>query len=175
MMRPYIIYAETDNIVVSSGCCEERFFADMLQQFPGCLIAEGVAEAGTVYDPVTKTSSPSAKPIEALRMEAKTRISLRRDAAMSDNVLCHGRQWQADANSVDLLNKAISLAGAGLPLPTVWRDADNGNMLINNIDDLLAIAAAIQIQVQEAYAKSWALKEQVSAATTKEELDAIVW
>lgn len=72
-------------------------------------------------------------------------------------------------------NKAISLAGLGLPLPAVWRDADNNDMAVTGIMDLLQIAGAMAYQTQTAYGISWTLKAQVDAATTAAELEAVVW
>jgi len=64
-------------------------------------------------------------------------------------------------------------AQAGLPLPTEWRDADNSNMSISTLADLLAIAGAIGAQTQAAYAWSWATKAAIDTATTTAELAAI--
>lgn len=106
--------------------------------------------------------------------ESKVRtVEHTREVKRYVNISALGREWQADANSQDLLGKAISLATAGLPLPTVWRDADNSNMPINSINDLLAIAGAMAVQTQAAYAWSWAKKAEIEAATTVEELAAI--
>ncbi len=105
----------------------------------------------------------------------KAEIEQRRDAACFSNVSSLGRAWQADTRSQDLLNKAISLAGLGLPLPSVWRDAANNDMDVNSITDLLQIAGAMAYQTQKAYGISWTLKAQVDAATTTEEIEAITW
>jgi len=91
------------------------------------------------------------------------------------NVAALGYVWQADMASQDLLNKAIMLASNGLPLPSVWRTVDNYDMPITSINDLLAIAGAIGVQTQTAYSTSWTLKAQVDAATTVEEVAAVVW
>ena len=101
-------------------------------------------------------------------------IERNRDAQRYANVTAHTRQWQADANSQDLLSKTINLAQAGLPLPTVWRDADNSNMPISSINDLLAIAGGMAAQTQAAYAWSWAKKAEIEAASTVEELAAML-
>lgn len=102
-------------------------------------------------------------------------IELARDAACLVNVAAHLRQWQADKRSQELLAQAITLASAGLPLPTVWRDADNSNMPITTLGDLLQIAGAIALQTQSAYAQSWLKKSQITAAATIAELEAIIW
>jgi hypothetical protein len=106
-------------------------------------------------------------------------IEAARDAARFANVTATvggvSHQWQADSNSVDLLNGAISLAQAGLPLPSAWRSFDNANVPISAIADLLAIAGAIAAQTQSAYAKSWTLKAQIVSATTVAAVQAVIW
>jgi len=105
----------------------------------------------------------------------KLQINQMRDTVCYAPVQALGHTWQADMRSQDLLNKAISLASLGLPLPTVWRDADNVGMPITSIADLLAIAGAIALQTQAAYELSWSLKAQVDAATNLEEVEMVQW
>ena len=96
-----------------------------------------------------------------------------RDAACVANVAAHGRIWQADARSQALLGQAITLASAGLPLPAYWRDYENSDMTIGSVADLLAIAGAIAMQVQSAYARSWERKSRVVDANTLDVVDVV--
>jgi hypothetical protein len=102
----------------------------------------------------------------------KRQIEADRDAAATANVTVNDHVWQADKRSQDLLGQAIALAQAGLPLPPVWRDADNNDMPVTSIADLLAIAGAIAAQVQTAYQTAWARKAAVDAAKTLDEIEA---
>lgn len=102
----------------------------------------------------------------------KRQIEAEREAQCVRSVTVNGHTWQADKRSQELLGQAISLAQAGGALPPVWRDADNNDMPVTSIADLLAIAGAIAQQVQTAYATSWARKAAVDAATTIEEVGA---
>lgn len=119
--------------------------------------------------------SPEAQAsiLDGKKTLARSLVEQNRDAKCRANVTAHTRQWQADSVSQDLLNKAITLAQAGLPLPTEWRDADNSNLTISTIADLLAIAGAIGAQTQAAYAWSWSTKAAIDAATTAAALAAI--
>ncbi|TCS72094.1 uncharacterized protein DUF4376 [Sulfuritortus calidifontis] len=110
--------------------------------------------------------------LDAAKAAKRERINAERDAKCVADVTVHDRRWQADKRSQELLAQAVSLAQAGLPLPAVWRDADNNDMPVTSIADLLAIAGAIAQQVQAAYAESWARKAAVDAATTIEEVEA---
>lgn len=116
---------------------------------------------------------------EALLAEARQRkiaeIEAERDAACFANVSALGYTWQADKRSQDLLGQEINLAGMGLPLTPVWRDADNNNMAVSSVDDLLAIAAAIKAQTLAAYAHSWELKALVDAAEDVAALHEVAW
>lgn len=114
---------------------------------------------------------------DALLAEAKAakkrQIEAERDVACEQPVTALGRTWDADKRSQELLASAITLAQAGAPLPTVWRDYGNDNMSVTGIADLLAISGVIAQQVQAAYATSWARKAAVDAATTIEEVNAV--
>lgn len=115
-----------------------------------------------------------AHPLAALaelKIAKKRQIEADRDAEAMASVSALGHLWQADMRSQDLLAKAITLAQAGLPLPPIWRDADNNDVPIASLADLLAIAGAIGQQTQQAYARSWARKAAVDAATTPEEVE----
>jgi len=123
---------------------------------------------------VTDPERVAAK-LSAAKEEKETEIESARDAACVVNVTAHDRTWQADGRSQGLLGDAITLAQAGVPLPPVWRDADNNDMAITDIAQLVAIAGAIAQQTQTAYAVSWQLKAQVKKAGDIEQLAQIRW
>lgn len=129
---------------------------------------DGSAVIGT-YD-----TQPVVVDMSVERDKAKQRVDHQRSIDSTALVMAHNKYWQADTNSQALLSSAISLAQAGLPLPTVWRDASNTDMPISSIADLLAIAGAIAQQVQTAYSTSWTRKAAIDAATTPEAIDLIV-
>lgn len=110
--------------------------------------------------------------LEAAKATKKRQIEEDRDAQCVADVAALGHTWQADKRSQELLAQAITLAQAGLPLPPVWRAANNADVPITSIADLLAISGAIAQQVQTAYTTSWARKAAVDAATTIEEVEA---
>jgi hypothetical protein len=106
-----------------------------------------------------------------LKAAKKRQIEADRDAAAVQDVQALGRTWQADKRSQELLASAITIANAGGPLPAVWRDADNNDIPVTELAQLLAIAGAIAAQTQAAYAESWARKAAVDAATTDAEVE----
>lgn len=110
--------------------------------------------------------------LDEIKAAKKRRIEAERDAEAFAPCQALGRTWDADARSRELLAAAITLAQAGGPLPAVWRDAENNNMPVTSLADLLAIAGAIAQQTQAAYARSWQRKAAVDAAKTAEEVEA---
>lgn len=121
------------------------------------------------------TDPTAVLPLADLKLAKKAAIEQWRDIERYKDVTAQGRQWQADERSQDLLNKAITLATAGLPLPAAWRDAGNNDMPITALADLLEIAGVIAAQTQTAYTTSWALKAAVDAANAPAAVDAVGW
>lgn len=140
-------------------------------------------DSGILYEQVKAGAFGAAAPFQpddaAVLNEAKaarrSAINAARDAASQADVTVAGKAWQADARSQQMLASAITLGGAGLPLPASWRARDNSNMAVASLADLLPIAAAIAAQTQAAYEKSWALKAQIDAATTTAQVGAVQW
>lgn len=130
--------------------------------------------AETIYpDRVELTWTAQERPLQEVKSAKLAQIIKDRDTQRYANVSAWGRNWQADQTSQDLLNGAINLAGHGVPLPAVWRDADNADMLISNLTDLLVIAGVMVAQTQQAYSTSWQRKKAVEIATTVEEVEAV--
>ena len=114
-------------------------------------------------------------PLAEVKAAKLAQLEQARDAETVKDVSALGTTWQADERSQKLLSAAITLATVGAPLPPVWRDADNNDLTITEIAQLVAIAGAMAVQTQAAYTKSWALKAQVNSASTSAEVDAVVW
>lgn len=112
--------------------------------------------------------------LSEIKIAKLQQIEVDRDDACLQDVTALGHQWQCDKRSQELLNGAVTLAAAGGPLPTTWRTSDNINIAIDNIGMLLAIAGAMAVQTQTAYQVSWTLKAAVEAASTSEEVDAVM-
>ena len=136
------------------------------QEIPACDLRQCEYLGEAALDPHPDALLDEAKAAKKRQIEAE------RDAACEQPVTALGRTWDADKRSQELLASAITLAQAGAPLPTVWRDHDNDNMPVSGLDDLLAIAAAMAQQTQAAYARSWQRKAAVDAAETAEEVEA---
>lgn len=138
-------------------------------------VTEGVPELfNGVYHRSWVISDLSAEVIAEQTVGQKTLLLSQtvqlRDSMRYANVTAHNRQWQADPDSKGLLSDAILLAQNGKSLPSVWRDANNENMPINSIQDLLAIAEAIFAQTEAALAWSWGKKDEIKEGKDVSEL-----
>jgi hypothetical protein len=124
---------------------------------------------GEVFPP----NALSSPPLVVLKSAKLAQIEQDRNTACYANVNVHGRPWQADPRSQSLIATAILLANIGVPLPASWRDANNNNMNLTNVSQLVQIAGAIAGQTEAAYALSWVRKAALEAATTDEEVNAV--
>lgn len=111
--------------------------------------------------------------LDAVKAAKRYQINVERDQQMTAHVRAMGYTWQADMRSRDLLNAAINLAQAGMPLPQVWRTADNVDVPITALSQLLEIAGAMAQQTQAAYSRSWQRKAALEAAATPEEVGVV--
>lgn len=111
--------------------------------------------------------------IEAARKVKLDIIVKERNVECESTISAHGRPWQADKRSTELLNNAITMASVGGMLPPVWRDANNSDMQITSLADLVAIATSIQQNVQLAYTRSWARKMVLQQASSLEDIVSI--
>ena len=167
--------------VVKSGVVENLLVVAAtdtatIEHFGGVLVPVGErVEIGWTYDGVVFAAPVKVVTLEELKAAKLSEIKAARDTHCFANVTALGHSWQADKRNQDLLGSAITLAQSGLPLPLVWRTADNVNVPISSISDLLAIAGEIAARTQAAYATSWALKAQVAAAASIEQVQAVVW
>lgn len=154
---------------------------DGVSQFPGPMPwtqGDAYIAKEAVYTASHQARMNPPKTLTQIADGKRAEIERARDAACVANVTALGRTWQADSRSSTLLGQAITLAQAGLPLPPVWRDANNGDMPVGSLADLLAIGGVIAAQVQAAYSHSWTLKAQVDAAVAANDataIAAVVW
>ena len=141
-----------------------------------CIGVLSAAAEVTIFLPGDETSQewqalhPPPDHIAEAKTAKRAQITTERDAACVAPVQALGHTWQADEGSQALLNKAVTLAVAALPLPEVWRDIDNVDMPITNISQLLAIGGAMAAATQAAYTAAFARKDALAAAETLEEI-----
>lgn len=139
------------------------------------LISTGTSTPAIGWGYAAGVFTPPTTDLAQAKADKLVQIEQWRDTAIGQDVVVGGVAYQADARSQSLLGQAITLAQAGLPLPSVWRAADNTDTTITSLMQLLEIAGAMALQVQSAYARSWQLKGAVDAATTTTEVEDVTW
>lgn len=117
--------------------------------------------------------------LDSFKADKKQKIEEWRDIARCSDVVVEiggvFHTWQADKVSKDLIGDTINLvSNNAATIPPVWRTIDNINVAVT-LADLKSIASAMATQTNNAYIHSWQLKSLVDAATTKAQLEAIVW
>ncbi len=92
--------------------------------------------------------------------------------AIEEPIVYNDNTFQADLDSQKVLSQIIAVAPDDFEID--WLDIDN-NVVHLKLDDLKAAAGLILVRGQEMFAKKVALKKQLEEATTKDEINKIVW
>lgn len=111
--------------------------------------------------------------VEQTRQDKLSQFNSYRNFYMDQPVVHNDVLFDADSTARDRLTQAIVMHGATGYLPPVWIKYDNTGYPIATIDDLVAIAEAVQNAFAARYYEMIALRDSVNAATTLEQLDAI--
>ncbi|MDD3965339.1 MAG: DUF4376 domain-containing protein [Candidatus Moranbacteria bacterium] len=85
-----------------------------------------------------------------------------------------GSTFDSDAISQNRITGAVALAQLSTGFVVDWTLADNSTRTLNQID-MLHVGAALGEHVQTQFAKGQVLRAQIDAATTKAEVEAVVW
>jgi len=85
-----------------------------------------------------------------------------------------GSKFDSDAISQNRITGAVSLAMMSPEFTIGWTLFDNTVRTLNQTD-MLQVGAALGAHVATQFAKGVILREQINAATTSEEVEAVVW
>ena len=125
------------------------------------------------------TPSPSlSAPEEALEAfaEVSAWAKAKREGAIASTVLFNGTNFDCDRVSIQNLLGIVVAVSAGIPLPAgfVWRSADNVNVPMT-VPNLIALGGLMLGNVNAAYAKAWAIKDNFRKTNPKQTADKLVW
>lgn len=103
-------------------------------------------------------------------------INMYRERVLASGVVYNGYQFDSDALSVQRLTAVATAVNAGIPLPAgfTWRSAANVDVPMTG-QDIIALLATMMGRADEVYKTSWAKKQQIEAATTQAEVEAVTW
>lgn len=119
-----------------------------------------------------------ALPIADARAQAWDRIKAARNGAEFGTFTWNGLVFDGDSESQRRIQGAAQLAAmaiaANVPWSIAWTLADNTTITMSAAD-MIAAGTSLAVSVAGAHNVARALRTQIDAATTQEELDAIVW
>lgn len=117
-----------------------------------------------------------ARPLDTLKAAWRLRITAERDRAIAGGA--DTPSGRVDTDEVSIRNilgayqSAVAALMAGEPIALNWRMADN-SLVALAASDVIAVGNAVMAHTQAAYARSWALKDALEAATTEAEVVAL--
>ncbi len=134
-------------------------------------VIAGVDEQGLMI-----LASFDAPTLDQVKKKKMAQISDRCLIAIDSGFVHGGRRFDSDLISRTNIIGTAAGVQAGVPLPEgfTWRTSDNENVPMDG-SGVIALGAALLQHVNQSYAASWQLKEQIEAATTPEEVEAINW
>jgi hypothetical protein len=165
--------------IIEDGVVTNVIVVDDLDVIPGLIDGEGAA-IGDLWDGETFIK-PDAAPVDlaALKVAKNAEINRWRDEANATSFPYAGKLIAVDFVSYkDIMVTAgnISLFGTFPPdWPGGWKAMDNTYIAMPTIDDFKAMYAAMTQRGLNNFTHSQALKAAKDAATTPEEVAAIVW
>lgn len=113
--------------------------------------------------------------LAALKEEAKTRITIARDMDENNGFEAYGKTIDSDARSIARINTAVQSAQAiGESFVIEWTCADNSTITLDYAQ-MVCMPVLMAQAGSLLHEKARALKAQIDAATTPEEINAVQW
>lgn len=147
-------------------------------------VVEGVPELvdgnwQQVFSVVARSPQEIAERLEAAKLAKNNQINSWRLEANRGTFEHGGAAFACDELSrsdTDGITSFVSLYGVMPPgWPGAWKAKDNSFFPITSVADWKSFVASMVAQGNANFAKAQALKAQLAAATTREQLDSIVW
>lgn len=153
---------------------------DMLEADLGADLPEYTALIATVRAAIhAPTPEEVAARLVAAKASKNLQINLWRAAANQSYFTYAGKQIACDALSrsdIDAVAGSISLTGAfPAGFPGAWKAMDNTYLMLPDVNAFKALYASMTLQGTANFARSHELKATLAAATTVEQVNAIVW
>lgn len=112
--------------------------------------------------------------LENKRPGALDKLSAYKNWYLEQPVALNGQNFDADEQARNRLTQALVINGATGYLPPVWIDADNQPYPIATLADLAAIIQVVSETFAARFYETSTVRSAILAATTLEELDAII-
>ena len=153
---------------------------DMLEADLGADLPEYAALIATVRAAIhVPIPEEVAAQLVAVKTAKNLQINEWRAQANQSHFTHTGKQIACDALSrsdIDAVANAIALTGSyPAGFPGAWKAMDNSYIMLPTVDDFKAMFASMTLQGTINFGHSQDLKTALAAATTVEQIDAIVW
>ena len=130
-------------------------------------------------DGITEVVPPSVEQqtLDQAKEHRKRALNSEREILLdSATVEYNSVTYDADSRSIDNINGTLTAIQAGITVaePITWRAADNTNQSLTHAQ-LTELAGLMFANVQSVYQTSWDKKAAVDAASTVEDVQAVVW
>ncbi len=189
---------DSNQIVTACGMCRVEATTADFAHIPGTLcfpapsnvqvggrIADGAFEPRPdspstwhVFDPVAFAWVLPNNYLDEAKDAAKDRINREWKAAEQRPFPAYGKTFDADDKAIQRILGAAQAAAVakqlGQPMSIEWTCADNST-LIMDADMLVAIPVILAQAADALHQRARALKAQIAAATTLEQIDSVIW
>lgn len=119
------------------------------------------------FDFVSKQWTIAGRLLDQLKTDKKQEVNSIRSSLSKAPILYQGARYDADAQAISNISSVLLLGGNGT---ITWRDYDNINHDLS-IADLHGLANAIKDRNSVLYTTSWAIKSDIDALVTIQEVD----
>lgn len=111
--------------------------------------------------------------IEDVKVDKWNQINVYREVVLNRGLWYLGYLWNTDERSRANITGVTAGLAAGIPLPSdfTWRDMNNNNVPFTPTNTVTLAGLTMQY-VNLVYNASWAMKTEVDAMTSVEEIDA---
>lgn len=166
-----------DNRVIRSGECPPEDLAR--QAGEGETLYEGLSPQGTAPNPAFHYDFALAQWVDPrvlsdFKAVQWAKIKKARSAAEYAGFTWGGSTFDSDATSQNRITGAVTLAMLSPAFEIDWVLADNTTRLLDQ-SGMAQVGGALGVHVATQFSKGVMLRAQIEAATTREEVEAVVW
>lgn len=169
--------------IIEGGAVANTIAVEALDALFGVTLIDADQHGGTIgwlWDGETLTPPPAPQvPLAELKADKNAEINAARLAANFSTFTHAGKTIACDQLSrsdIDGTNGFVALYGALPPgWPGGWKAVDNSYVPIATVNDWKAFYSSMFAAGNANFAKAQALKAQLDAATTAEQVAAIAW
>lgn len=113
--------------------------------------------------------------IDVARVSAKQRITRARNAEESGGFTAYGKLFDSDEKAIQRISVGVQAAQViGAAFSTEWTCKDNSTITLDSTQ-MEALPVFMAMAANTLHVKARDLKAQIEAATTLEEIEAVVW